>query len=273
MLGYFLALLTGMSLGLLGGGGSILTVPILVYAMGMDAKLSVALSLAIVAVTSLIGVWGHYRNNNIDFKIAAVFAPFAMAGTFLGAKLSVFLSGQVQLILFALIMLAASYFMLKKSKSMPAKEAQASEKKLIIPLIASEGVIVGIITGLVGVGGGFLIVPALTLLAGIDMKKAVGTSLIIISLKSFSGFFGYMNLIEIPWGFLAMFILFSGIGIILGSYLVRFISQEKLKKSFAIFLIVMGSFILYQNRSVFAKDQALHNDNSTHTVIESDKGQ
>lgn len=244
MLGYFLATLIGLSLGLLGGGGSILTVPILVYAMGMDAKLSIALSLAIVAVTSLIGVWGHYKNKNVDIKISAVFAPVAMLGTFIGAKLSAFISGQTQLILFAIIMLLASYFMLRPAKV----QEQKQHDKMNIPLIALEGIVVGIITGLVGVGGGFLIVPALVLLGGIDMKKAVGTSLLIISLKSFSGFAGYVTMIDIPWVFLAKFILFSGVGILIGSYLVKFIPQDKLKKAFAIFLIVMGIFILYKNK-------------------------
>lgn len=245
MLGYFLATLIGLSLGLLGGGGSILTVPILVYVMKMDAKLSIALSLAIVAFTSLIGVWGHYKNKNVDFKVAAVFAPVAMAGTFLGAKLSGFMSGQAQLILFAIIMIIASFFMLKPTK---VQKHEEKDQKMNIPLIVIEGIVVGIVTGLVGVGGGFLIVPALVLLGNIDMKKAVGTSLFIISLKSFSGFAGYVTMIEIPWAFLGKFILFSGFGIIIGSYLVKFISQAKLKKAFAIFLIIMGVFILYKNK-------------------------
>ncbi|MBC75969.1 MAG: permease [Halobacteriovoraceae bacterium] len=246
MLGYFLATLIGLSLGLLGGGGSILTVPILVYAMNMDAKLSIALSLAIVAVTSLIGVWSHYKNGNVDLKVAAVFAPVAMIGTFLGAKLSSFMSGQVQLILFAAIMLLASFFMLRPKKER-AEDSQS--KEMNIPLIAIEGLIVGVVTGLVGVGGGFLIVPALALLGGVEMKKAVGTSLLIISLKSFSGFAGYATMIDIPWAFLGKFILFSGVGIIIGSGLVKHISQDKLKKAFAVFLIVMGIFILYKNRA------------------------
>ncbi len=246
MLGYFFATLIGLSLGLLGGGGSILTVPILVYAMNMDPKLSIALSLAIVAVTSLIGVYGHYKNGNVELKIASIFAPVAMLGTYLGAKLSSYMSGQAQLILFAIIMLLASFFMLRTQKS---SSEEAKSRPMNIPLIAVEGVVVGIVTGLVGVGGGFLIVPALTLLGGLEMKKAVGTSLLIISLKSFSGFTGYATMIEIPWAFLGKFIFFSGVGIIIGSKLVKHITQERLKKAFAIFLIVMGIFILYKNRT------------------------
>ena len=244
MLGYFLASLIGLSLGLLGGGGSILTVPILVYVMGMEAKLSIALSLAIVGATSLIGAWGHYRNQNIDFKVAAIFGPIAMAGTFIGAKISQYISGQMQLIFFALIMLAASYFMLKGRKD----SDENPDKKLNIPLIATEGLIVGVVTGIVGVGGGFLIVPALVLLAGVSMKRAVGTSLLIIALKSFAGFAGYLDQVAVPWEFLGKFIIFSGIGIFIGSYLVKFVPQQTLKKIFAVFLIIMGIFILYKNK-------------------------
>ena len=242
MLGYSLATLIGLSLGLLGGGGSILTVPILVYAMGMDAKLSIALSLAIVGATSLIGVFSHARAKNVDYKVAAIFGPIAMAGTYGGAKLSQFLSGEVQLLIFAVIMLLASIFMIKGRE-----ETEAVEKKLNIPLIAIEGLIVGVITGLVGVGGGFLIVPALVLLTGLSMKRAVGTSLLIISAKSFAGFSGYLGLVQIPWEFLFKFTAFSGVGIIVGSYLVKYVSQAKLKKAFAVFLIFMGAFILYKN--------------------------
>jgi uncharacterized membrane protein YfcA len=261
MLGYFLAILIGFSLGLLGGGGSILTVPILVYVLNMPAKLSIALSLAIVGITSLFGVYKHYRHQNVDLKLAAIFAPFAMGGTFLGAKLSQFLSGQVQLIFFAIIMLLAAIFMLKNSQSQddnPGEEKQ----KLNLVLIALEGIVVGIVTGLVGVGGGFLIVPALVLLGKVPMKKAVGTSLLIISLKSFAGFFGYLGLVEIPWLFLTKFSLFSIIGIFIGTALVKYTSQKVLKKSFAIFLVIMGIFILYKNKNTFSPSPSTQSETS-----------
>lgn len=265
MLGYSLATLIGLSLGLMGGGGSILTVPILVYAMDMDPKLSIALSLAIVGATSLIGVYGHAKNKNIDLRTAMVFGPFAMGGTFLGAKLSQFMSGQAQLILFAFIMLLASVFMLRKKKGEGENEEE-HPKKLNIPLIAAEGIFVGIVTGLVGVGGGFLIVPALVLLSGLSMKRAVGTSLLIISLKSFAGFAGYIGLVEIPWAFLAKFTAFSGVGILIGSNLVKYVSQQKLKKAFAIFLIVMGIFILYKNKDTLTGSQSYNNSGSEFSV-------
>lgn len=247
MLGYALATLIGFSLGIMGGGGSILTVPILVYVLGMDAKLSIALSLAIVGTTSLVGVFNHFRAGNVNLKVAAIFGLVAMIGTFLGAKISKFLSGEVQLILFAIIMLAASYFMIKGRKEVEGQE----EKKLNIPFLSIQAVGVGIITGLVGVGGGFMIVPALVLMTGLSMRVAVGTSLFIIALNSFSGFAGYLGMFEIDWAFLGKFSGFSIVGILIGSQLVQFISQRVLKKSFGIFLIFMGAFILYKNAHVF----------------------
>jgi uncharacterized membrane protein YfcA len=249
MLSLSLAVIIGLSLGLMGGGGSILTVPVLVYALKMDPKTAIALSLAIVGATSLIGSISHFRAKNINVRVALVFGPIAMIGTFLGAKISVFMSGTTQLILFAIIMLVASIFMFK-GRAQSTDENQSIN--LNYPLILAEGLFVGVLTGLVGVGGGFMIVPALVLLAKIPMKQAIGTSLLIISLKSFAGFMGYVGTVEIPWIFLARFTLFTGIGIIVGTYLVKFVSPAKLKKAFAIFLVIMSFFILYKN-----KDQLL----------------
>lgn len=247
VIGFILAVVIGASLGLMGGGGSILTVPILVYALDMAAKESIALSLAIVGVTSLIGSISHFKAGNINLKVALVFGPVAMAGTFLGAKLSVYLSGATQLIIFAFVMLIASFFMFKGKKEV--QDNNESDIKFNYTLIIAEGIFVGILTGIVGVGGGFMIVPALVLLANIPMKQAVGTSLLIISFKSFAGFLGYIGSVSIDWLFLSQFCIFTIIGILIGSYFVRFVSQEVLKKTFAIFLVIMGIFILYKNKS------------------------
>ncbi len=249
MIGYLLATLIGFSLGIMGGGGSILTVPILVYVLKMEPKESIALSLAIVGLTSLVGVVSHFRAGNVNLKVAAIFGPVAMVGTFVGAKISKFLSGEVQLVLFAVIMLMASYFMIRGRKETP--EGQEEIKKMNIPLLVIEAIGVGIVTGLVGVGGGFLIVPALVLLTGLTMRMAVGTSLFIIALNSFSGFSGYLGMITVDWPFLFKFSGCSIVGILIGSQLVSFISQRILKKSFGIFLIFMGAFILYKNSHIF----------------------
>ena len=250
MIGYIFAILIGLSLGLMGGGGSILTVPILVYALDMDPKLSIALSLAIVGLTSLVGSVSHFKAGNIDLKVAGIFGPIAMLGTFLGARfIAPYFSGAAQLILFAVVMIIASYFMFKGRDEQAVDENQ----KLNIPLIIGEGLLVGLLTGLVGVGGGFMIVPALVLLAHIPMKRAIGTSLLIIAFKSFAGFVGYLGSeLVIPWAFLLKFSGFTIVGILIGSYLVKFVPASKLKKGFAVFLVVMGIFILYKNAHVFA---------------------
>lgn len=243
---YLLALLIGLLLGLLGGGGSILTVPVFVYLAKMPAKEAIASSLAVVGVVSFFGLLMQIKKKNVDFQVALIFSPVAMIGTYTGAKLSVFISGQVQLLLFAVMMLITAVSMLRKKKE-PTKP-----KKLVSPvkkyaLIITESLLVGIFTGIVGVGGGFLIVPVLTLLMGLDIKKAVGTSLLIISLKSFSGFYGYWGQVNPNWEFLGIFSTIAVIGIISGIYLLKFISQQHLKKAFAIFLIVVGSWTLYKN--------------------------
>ncbi len=246
MLGYFLAVLVGLTLGIFGGGGSILTTPILVYVMNFDEKLSIALSLAIVGVTSLVGALGHFKKGNVNVKVILWFAPITILGTFLGTEIAKFLSGKMQLILFAIIMLLASVFMLKDKREEKEEKAEGAINVLLILIV---GTIVGIITGIVGVGGGFLIVPSLVLLTKTPMKQAVGTSLVLISLNSMSGFVNNLREMQMPWSFLGVFIFFSIIGIILGTYIVKFIAAKKLKKGLAIFLILMGAVILYKNKN------------------------
>lgn len=247
-IGLLLAALIGLSLGLLGGGGSILTVPIFVYVLGYGAKEAIAMSLAVVGVTSLFAMIGHWRQGNVNLRVALIFGAVAMSGTYLGARLAVFFSGAAQLILFAGVMLIAAYFMFRDKTSV--SEAEAHDK-MPLGLIVLEGLAVGVLTGLVGVGGGFLIVPALVLLGKVPMKAAVGTSLLIIAMKSASGFVGYLGQVEIPWAFMGLFTAVAIAGSFGGTYIARFVPQETLKKGFAVFLIVMGIFILFQNRGVF----------------------
>jgi len=240
MTGFILAGFAGLSLGLLGGGGSILTVPILVYSLSIDPKTAVAMSLAIVGFTTLFGVFAHYKNKNIDFKIAFLFGAAALPATFLGSYVSQFISGSVQLVIFAVIMILAATFMFKGRK-----EVEHKQFNLIYTIIS--GLVVGVMTGLIGVGGGFLIVPALMYFSGIDMKKSVGTSLFIISFNSFFGFISYIDKVSIEWTLLGKFTVCSVIGILIGSKLVQYVPQNFLKKIFAIFLVIMGVFVLYKN--------------------------
>ncbi|HUG02014.1 MAG TPA: sulfite exporter TauE/SafE family protein [Longimicrobiales bacterium] len=254
MLGLALAMLIGLSLGLLGGGGSILTVPVFVYVLGIEAKPAIAMSLAVVSATAAVGAASHWREGNVAWRTAALFAPFAMAGTYAGARLSQAFSGAAQLTLFALVMLAAAAFMLRGRREAYIDERAASAGGLA--LVALLGLAVGALTGLVGVGGGFLIVPALVLLARVPMKRAVGTSLLVIALNAASGFWGYLGLVEVRWGFMAAFAGVAIIGILVGTSLARHAPARALRTAFGVFLIAMGLLILYQNRSVLTGEAA-----------------
>lgn len=249
-LGFALAALIGLSLGLLGGGGSILTVPIFVYVLGFEAKQAIAMSLAVVGATSLIGALGHWRAGNVNIRVAVVFGVVAMAGTYLGARLAVFFSGAAQLALFAVVMLAAALFMFRENKERPVAATANKNQAMPSGLIVIEGIAVGVLTGLVGVGGGFLVVPALVLLGRLAIKTAVGTSLLVIAMKSFAGFVGYIGHVDLPWEFMIEFTTVAIAGILGGTYLVRFVPQGALRRAFAVFLFVMGAAILCQNRQV-----------------------
>ena len=253
LLGYALAAVIGLSLGLLGGGGSILTVPVFVYVLGYDAKLAIAMSLPVVGVTSIVGAVMHWRAGNVRLETAALFGIVAMVAAYVGARLAHFLTGAIQLSMLAVIMVAAaiSMFMNARRTSAPAttepRDGPVASLRLLIPV----AVVVGLITGVVGIGGGFLIVPALVLLGGVAMKQAVGTSLLVIAMNCASGFAGYAGRVDIPWTFVLSFIGVAVIGILVGTSLARRVPQRALKQAFAVFLVVMGTFILVQNRHVF----------------------
>lgn len=255
--GYIGAIAMGLSLGLIGGGGSILTVPILVYLFSVDAVLATAYSLFIVGLTALIGSFSHVRMGNVDLKTAVVFGIPSILSVFVtrawlvpAIPKQLFSVGGLEitkstglLLLFAVIMLLASWSMIRKPKA--TKNENEAAAVFNYPLITTEGVVVGVLTGLVGAGGGFLIIPALVLLAKLPMKKAVGTSLIIIAAKSLIGFTGDIRGDEImDWKFLLSFSAIAVVGIIAGSMVSKNISNEKLKPMFGWFILVMGLYII-----------------------------
>ncbi len=260
ILGYIGAVLMGLSLGLIGGGGSILTVPILVYLFMVEPVLATAYSLFIVGLTSLVGSFSHMRMGNVHWRTAIVFGiPSILAVYATRAWLvpaipdpivsvgDVVLSKAVGiLIFFALIMVAAAYSMIRKQKASNAPDTPTERIVMFnYPLILAEGLVVGMVTGVVGAGGGFLIIPALVLLAKLPMKQAVGTSLIIIAAKSLIGFTGDLNGSEvIDWTFLLTFSVIAIGGIIAGSALSERIPNEKLKPAFGWFVLIMGIYII-----------------------------
>ena len=245
-LGLALAAVIGLSLGLLGGGGSILTVPIFVYVLGYEAKPAIAMTLLVVAATSVVGAAGHWREGRVHPRVALTFGLVAMAGAYAGARLAALLSGAVQLAALGVVMLVAAVAMFQ---GRPADPAGTGPRPL--PLVLLAGLGVGMLTGVVGIGGGFLIVPALVLLARLPMKDAVGTSLVVIAMNAAAGFAGYVGRVAIPWGFVALFTAVAIGGILAGTRLVRYVSQQQLRRGFAVFLVAMGVLVLYQNRDVF----------------------
>jgi uncharacterized membrane protein YfcA len=249
------AIAIGVSLGLLGSGGSILTVPVLVYLVGQDEKLAIAGSLFIVGSIALAGSLQYVRGGLINWRSVATFGIPGMAGTYGGAWIAAYISGVTQLALFALVMLAASFFMLR-----PVQLSDTPHEPRALWKIAGDGLVVGIVTGLVGVGGGFLIVPALVLLGGLSMHQAVASSLVIIALKSYSGFYKYLDVLEgeslqLDWNVLLLVTALGVAGSVAGSRLATRMDQHRLKRWFGYFLIVMGIYIL--TRSVPAVIQSV----------------
>jgi len=239
------ALLIGASLGLLGSGGSILTVPALTYLVGEPEKVAIAESLAIVGAISLIGSVPYMFARTVDWRSVLLFGVPGMAGTFGGAWLSRFFSGTAQMLMFSGVMLLAAWFMLRPP---PASKAVTEPARRATWKICADGLGVGILTGLVGVGGGFLIVPALVLLGGLSMRRAIGTSLFIIALKSFSGFAKYVDVLaeqglQLNPGVIGLFIGVGAIGGLAGGKASTLLPQDGLRRAFAVLLLVMGVVI------------------------------
>lgn len=244
------ALLVGLSLGLMGSGGSILTVPVLIYLAGEQEKTAIAESLGIVGTIALAGFIPYAFKKQVHWRSVILFGLPGMAGTYGGAIIAGYVSGTFQLILFAGVMVVAAIMMFldeKERKAATRGNVDHAWWKIVL-----EGLAVGVLTGLVGVGGGFLIVPALVLLGGLPMNIAIGTSLAIIAMKSFSGFFKYIEVLAdlgltINWELILIFSLIGAVGSFVGKTIGARISNEGLKRGFAIFLIGMGAYIIYMN--------------------------
>jgi len=256
IIGFAAAILIGISLGLIGGGGSILTVPVLVYILGVNPVLATAYSLFVVGSTSLVGAATYMKKGLVNYKTALVFAVPSFIAVFLTRKFLVpalpdplFTLGEAIItknigimVFFALIMLAASYSMITAKKCVDCDEDEPVVFNF--PMIALEGSVVGVITGIVGAGGGFLIIPALVLLAKLPMKMAVGTSLLIIAAKSLIGFLGDLSTQTIDWQLLLIFTALSIVGIFIGSALSKKINEKVLKTGFGWFVLIMGIYII-----------------------------
>jgi hypothetical protein len=240
-----LAIFVGVALGLLGGGGSILTVPLLVYIAGMDAKEAIATSLLVVGVTSAVAVVAHARAGRVRWRTGLIFGAAGMAGAYVGGRLAEFVPGGVLLVAFALMMIATATAMLR-GRRRAAGDGAAAHGHLRIGRIVLDGLVVGLVTGLVGAGGGFLVVPALALLGGLTMPVAVGTSLLVIAMKSAAGLTGYLASVQIDWGLAAAVTAAAVAGSLVGGRLTGLVKPDHLRQGFGWFVLVMAAVILGQ---------------------------
>ena len=260
VLGYIGALIIGVVLGLIGGGGSILTVPILVYLLHTNPVTATAYSLFVVGTASLVGTGRNLQKGLVNFRTALIFAVPAVISVFSTRKFivpgipdTILTLGDFTLtknigvmVFFALIMLVASISMIRNTKSFHKKKGD-EKSDINYPLLLILGLLTGLITGLVGAGGGFIIIPILVLIADLPMKKAVGTSLFIIAINSLLGFLGDVGQLDIDWKFLLTFTAIAIIGIFIGTWLNRFINGKKLKKGFGWFVLLMGIIFWFKN--------------------------
>ncbi|WP_225801228.1 sulfite exporter TauE/SafE family protein [Streptomyces sp. NK15101] len=237
------SLLAGVSLGALGGGGSVLTVPILVHLAGQDTKEAIATSLFVVGATSLAALIPHARARRVHWRTGLLFGGFSMAGAYGGGRLAEYVPGTVLLVAFALMMLATAAAMLRKPRRgrEPRVHAEPPLKHLAV-----KGLAVGAVTGLVGSGGGFLVVPALAVLGGLPMGVAVGTSLLVIGMNSFAGLAGHLSGVQLDWGPALAVTAAAVAGGLLGTRLAGRIPQDALRTAFGWFVVAMGVSVLAQ---------------------------
>lgn len=251
--GYIASLLIGVSLGLIGGGGSILTVPVLVYLFGTSPTIAISYSLFIVGFTSLVGAYNNYRKGLVNFKTVLLFGSSSITTVFLARKFIIpflpdvfFKIGTFEvhhalfvMVVFAILMVAASVSMIK-NRTVQAEQKAASSPLLLV----LYGVLIGLVTGFLGAGGGFLLIPALVILMKLPMKEAIGTSLLIIALNSLIGFLGDIGRHPIDWLFISIVATIAIAGIFIGGYFNQKVNADKLKKGFGWFVLVMGIYII-----------------------------
>jgi uncharacterized protein len=259
-----LAVFIGVAVGLLGGGGSILTTPLLIYVVGFDAKQAIAASLFVVGVTSLFGLIGHARAGRVVWRIGLLFGAAGMVGAFIGGQIGARLPSALLLAAFAVMMGITAVAMIRGRQQVKG----AAHKGLPLFRILLDGLIVGLVTGLVGAGGGFLVVPALALLAGLPMPRAVATSLLVVAMKSFAGLAGYLFAFggdsfvginpetRINWSVTLIITAAAIVGALAGSVIVGRIHPDKLRKAFGYFVLVMAVFILSQQIGYAVLDYA-----------------
>lgn len=235
----------GVLLGATGGGGSMLTVPLFVHVLGIEPKVAIAMSLPVVGLTSLAGVVGHWRAGHVDVRPALAIGVLAMAGAYAGARAAALLSDTMQLTLLGIVMVAAAWSLWRRSQApiAPPEQAGPAPLALLVPIALG----IGALTGVIGIGGGFLFVPALVLLARMPMARAAGTSLLIIVLNAAAGLVGYLGQVELPWPTILTFVAIAGAGALPGAVIVRAVPHVWLQRGFAVLLLGVATALVVQS--------------------------
>ncbi len=262
-----LATLVGLALGLLGGGGSILSLPILVYVGGMDPKTAIPMELIVVGITSIAALVPHAMADNVRWRTGITFGLASMVGAYLGGVAATWIHGKTLMALFATLMTVSAVAMLSGKRvkrptttrvtlSPPSQAPGGGKGKLPgwmkAGFVVLEGFVVGALTGMVGAGGGFMIVPTLVVLGGLSMRSAVGTSVLIIAMKSFAGAAGHLSHAEIPWAFTAAFAAVAVVASIFGARLTSRVPHNQLRRGFGLFVLMMGAIMLLQETGLLA---------------------
>ena len=244
--GIALALVVGLVLGLLGGGGSILAVPIFLYVFHVEPKPAIAMSLVVVGMSALVGFLTHWRQGTVNVRIAVMFGALAMVGAFAGARLARHVPASVQLTLFAVFAFSAATLMLRDSlKKVPVSSASAVEHQpRFTPMLGIQAIGVGVLTALIGAGGGFIIVPALVLMGDVPVKAAVGSSLLIIAMNATSGVAGYLGQVAFDWRLVGWFTGVAAVGAVTGTRFMRRVPAARIKQAFAIMILVLGTYLV-----------------------------
>lgn len=242
LLALALGTLIGVSLGLLGGGGSTLAVPVLVYVARVEVHAAIGMSLAVVGVTALVGSLVHARAGRVDLRAGALFGGAGMLGAPLGAQATHAVAPRVLLLLFAALMVTVGTLMLRRGA--PAGHARPSPHRAAVP---AAGFAVGLLTGFLGVGGGFMVAPALTLLAGLPIHVAVGTSLVVIAANCAAGLAGHLGRGEMPLGLTVAFSAVAAAGALAGGRLAAALDPARLRRAFAVFVILVGLLLVARN--------------------------
>lgn len=239
LLGAVLGFVVGVVLGLLGGGGSILALPIFMYVFRVPFQPAAAMSLAVVGTSALVAFLGHWRQGSVNLRVGLPFGGVAMVASFVTARLAIHVPDGVRLGLFAVFALAAAVIMLRDSLRSPGPERELASEPHFTPVLAVQAAGVGALTALIGAGGGFIIVPALVYLADVPVKQAVGSSLLIITLNGLSAFAGNIGQVPIDWGLVGVFTTVAVVGAIVGTRLNRHVRQVRIKQGFALLILVL----------------------------------